>query len=330
MAGVNHEAIQRLVRSLSSSHFQSEKQLAAQLGSSPAAVKRQLEDLRGLGVEIEASSGPGYRLAAPLELLDRSSILASLDGAAARSLSNLLVEFSLDSTNAAVRRLPLAGQHATAVLAEHQAAGRGRHGREWHSPFGSNLYLSLGWTFDQPMSALGSLALVVALASAQSLQRLGLNGHGIKWPNDLVLDGRKLCGCLVEMQGSAQGPCHVVLGVGINVNMPATAAERHIDQPWTDLRTHLPACSRNELATVVLEELTRHITRFSQHGFTPLMDAWTRWDVLQGRTTTVHTGNGHVRGIARGVDQHGALLLDTGSTVLKLHSGEASLRETKI
>lgn len=327
---MNNEAVQRLVRSLSATRFLTEKQLAGRLGCSFPEVRQQLENLRRLGVEIETSDSLGYRLCAPLELLDRSSILAGLDEASRQSLSNLLVELSLDSTNLALQRLPLAERHATVILAEHQSSGRGRHGRAWHSPFGGNLYLSLGWTFDKPMSALGGLALVVALAAAQALQRLGLSGHGVKWPNDLLLDGRKLCGCLVEMQGSAQGPCNVVVGVGINVNMPRNAAARHIEQPWTDLHTHLPVCSRNELAATLIAELVSHIRLFSERGFLPFMSAWARLDTLQGHNITVHTGDGPVRGTALGVDQQGALLLDTGLAVLKLHSGEASLRETQI
>lgn len=321
---------QGLARSLSATRFSSLERLAGQLGCSITGLKRQLEILRGLGVEIEEDADRGYRLGAPLEMLDHSVILAGLEGVSRQVLSGLRIEASLDSTNSALRRLPQADQHAMAILAEHQSSGRGRHGRAWHSPFGGNLYLSLGWRFDKPMSELGSLALVVALAAAESLQRSGLSGHGIKWPNDLVLDGRKLCGCLVEMQGSAQGPCHAILGVGINVQMPVQAADESIDQPWTDLSSHLPACSRNSLATVLLDELIAHIKQFSEQGFTALMDAWRRRDVLRGQRIKVHTSDGPVTGEALGVDGQGALLLDTGSAVLKLHSGEVSFRKTKI
>ncbi len=327
---MSNDDIRSLVRCLSASQFLSVSQLAEQLGCDPAGVKQQLEKLRRLGVEIEELTGQGHRLSAALELLDSPSILAGLDGASRQVLSSLLVELSLDSTNSALRRLPLIEQHATAILAEHQSSGRGRHDREWHSPFGSNLYLSLGWTFDKPMSELGCLPLVVALAAAVSLHRVGLNGHRIKWPNDLLLDGHKLCGCLVELQGNAQGPCQAVLGVGINVHMPGAAADQCIDQPWTDLRSHLPGCSRNELATVLLEELLRHLMLFADEGFAPLVDAWTQLDALQGQSITVHTGDGPVRGKALGVDQQGALLLDTGTAVLKLYSGEVSFRETNI
>lgn len=321
---------QRLARSLSATRFRTVEQLASQLDCSYSELNQQLLNLRGLGVEIQEVEGLGCRLRTPLELLDRTAILAELGLVNQQRLSDLQIVPTLDSTNSAIRRLPLAAQHRAAILAEHQAAGRGRHGRAWHSPFGSNLYLSLGWCFDRPMSTLGGLALVVALAAAQSLQRIGLNGHGIKWPNDLLLDGRKLCGCLVEMQGNAQGPCHAVLGVGINVQMPVHAADESIDQPWTDLRSHVPGCSRNHLAGLLLDELMTHITLFSEQGFAPLMDAWRQRDALQGRDITVQTHDGSVTGVARGIDLQGALLLDTGLTVRKLHSGEASLRETKI
>ena len=134
-------------------------------------------------------------------------------------------------------------------------AGRGRRGRRWHSPEGGNLYLSLGWRFRQPLAELGCLPLVVALSAAAALTRSGLEGHRIKWPNDLLIDGPKLCGCRVEMQGDAGGPYHAVLGIGINIQMPRSEATSAIDQPWTDVKTHLPDCSRNGLAALLLEEL---------------------------------------------------------------------------
>ena len=165
------------------------------------------------------------------ELLDRTLILNGMNCAIRDRLSTLRIEPSLDSTNSELQRMAPEEQHATAILAEHQARGRGRRGRNWHSPHGKNLYLSLGWRFEKALSALGCLPLVVALSVARALSRAGLKGHWIKWPNDVLINGRKLCGCLVEVQGDAQGPIHAVLGVGINVHMIATDETSVIDQP---------------------------------------------------------------------------------------------------
>ncbi len=264
------------------------------------------------------------------ELLDRATILSKLDPLIHDKLTNLNIEATVDSTNSALQRLPLTQQHATAILAEHQSSGRGRRGRQWHSPFGRNLYLSLGWMFDKPLSELGCLPLVVALAAAKALSRAGLRGHQVKWPNDLLLDGRKLCGCLVEMQGEPRGSCHAVLGVGINVHMPASGETAGIDQPWTDLHSQLPGFSRNDLAALLLEELMVQLVLFDEQGFVPFKDIWDAWDGLYGQTISVCSGNSPVSGMASGIDDSGALLLDTGTQMLKLHSGEVSLHKTKL
>jgi len=260
------------------------------------------------------------------EPLDAASILAGMDPAIRKQLSDLNIKDSLDSTNSALQRLPLAQQHATAILAEFQSAGRGRRGRQWHSPHGRNLYLSLGWKFENPLAELGCLPLVLALSAAQALARAGLKRHRVKWPNDLLLDGHKLCGCLVEVKGDAKGPCHAVLGVGINVFMPESEAANEIDQPWTDLHSQLPGCSRNDLAALLLEELIKQLVLFEKQGFSPFRDTWVQMDGLAGRLVNVRSGSSSLQGTARGIDDQGALLLDTGKEVLSLHVGEVSVK----
>jgi BirA family biotin operon repressor/biotin-[acetyl-CoA-carboxylase] ligase len=289
-----------------------------------------VEALRQLGIEVDAVAGQGYRLKEPLELLDKRLVLAGVDPAIASKISSLYIESSIDSTNSALRRLPVEAQHAGVILAEYQSGGRGRRDRQWHSPYGRNIYLSLGWKFEQSLSELGCLPLVVALATAKALASAGLKGHSIKWPNDLILEGRKLCGCLVEIQGDVHGPCHAVMGVGVNVHMPATAATSEIDQPWTDVHSQLPQLSRNKLAGLLLAGLFRHIELFSKSGFEPFREDWVLWDGLKDRRIDVYADSGPIHGMARGIDKRGALLLDTGKEQIKLYSGDVSLNRRNI
>ncbi len=322
--------VQRLACYLSATETRSGEAIGHKLGCSRAAVWKHVEALRQLGITIDAVAGQGYLLREPLELLDKASILAGLDPLIRKKLTSMIIEASVDSTSSTLQRLPITQQHAAVLLAEHQSLGRGRRGRQWHSPYGRNLYLSLGWKFEKSLSELGCLPLVVALATARALQRAGLSGHCVKWPNDLLLEGRKLCGCLVEVQGDSQGPCHAVLGVGINVHMPASEVATGIDQPWTDLHSKLPTCSRNDLASLLLEELIKQLLLFAQQGFAPFRDHWQQMDGLKGQIVEVFTGSSSVQGTASGIDDRGALMLDTGKEVLRLHSGEVSLRKTKI
>ena len=226
---MSNAIIQRLAGYLSVQESRSGEAIAKELGCSRTAVWKHVESLRSLGIEIDAVAGKGYLLREPLELLDSSLILGSLDPAVRNRLRNLDIESSLDSTNSALHRLAVEDQHAAVILAEHQTSGRGRRGRQWHSPYARNLYLSMGWKFENALSELGCLALVVALATARALSWAGLEGHRVKWPNDLLLDDRKLCGCLVEVQGDSQGPCHAVVGIGINVHMPSSEQTSDID-----------------------------------------------------------------------------------------------------
>ena len=317
---------QRLVRYLSTTETRSGEAIGNELGCSRTAVWKHVEALRHLGIQVDAVAGQGYLLKEPLELLEQALILDGLNPQIRKQLTGLTIEGSLDSTNSALQRLPADQQHATVILAEHQSTGRGRRGRQWHSPYGRNLYLSLGWKFEKALPELGCLSLVVALSTVQALNRAGLKGHRVKWPNDLLLDGRKLCGCLVEVQGDAQGPCYAVLGVGINVHMPAAGVTTEIDQPWTDLHSQLPGCSRNDLATLLLEELITQLGLFAEQGFEPFRDLWEQVDALKGQEVEGYAGRKSVRGTAIGIDERGALMLDTGTQVLSLYSGEVSLR----
>lgn len=322
---MNSATIERLTQYLSATEVRSDEDIGDVLGCRHSAVREYVEALRGLGVEIDTVAGEGYLLRDPLELLDETLILGTLDPVVRNKLQSLDIETSIDSTNSALKRLPETDQHAAVILAEHQSGGRGRRGRQWHSPYGRNLYMSMGWKFDQSLARIACLPLVVALGTAQALTRAGLTGHEVKWPNDLLLNGRKICGCLVEVQGDTHGPCHVVLGVGINVHMPVSVAETRIDQPWTDLRSQLPACSRNKLATLLVEELVGQLSLFADEGFTPFRELWQKMDALHGKSIDVWTADSSVQGIAMGIDENGALRLDTGKEVLCLHSGEASL-----
>ena len=302
--------------------------LARRFGVSRAAVWKRLQQLEALpGVEVERVSGRGYRLREPLELLDERLIREQLHPGVAERLHALELVAQTDSTNSHVRRhLPPSLHAGSAVFAEHQTAGRGRRGRRWVSVFGRNLYLSLAWRFDLPLSALAGLSLVAGVALARVLEQAGLEGHCLKWPNDLLVGGRKLAGILVEASGEAAGPCVAVIGVGVNLHLEeANAGE--IDQPWTDLRAHLPdPPGRNRLAGSLLDELARSCVLYQQEGLVPFLDAWRARDGFRGKAVELHTANGRFSGVCHGVDEGGGLLLEQDGELRLFHAGEVSLR----
>lgn len=263
-----------------------------------------------------------------LELLDREHILAGLTATAQSALSRLELFPMLDSTNAYLQAGAREDWPSGAVcLAEQQSAGRGRLGRRWQTPFGASLALSLLWRFHLPPDALSGLSLATGIAAARTVQTLGVAEVGLKWPNDVWWRERKLGGILLE-SGGGSGEFYVVAGIGLNINLPPFIGEL-IDQPWVDLREILAttSISRNSIAATLINELVEIFTRFEQGGFADFIGEWAKFDIIAGRRVRLQMLNSTVTGIARGVDETGALLLESESGEVKPYiGGEISLR----
>jgi BirA family biotin operon repressor/biotin-[acetyl-CoA-carboxylase] ligase len=300
--------------------------LARELGITRSAVWKRIEALRAAGVEIEARAGQGYALARPVQLLDAPRLAAALSPAARAALASLEVLFDTDSTNAVALRTPVPAQGCAAWLAERQTAGRGRRGRAWASPLAAHVYLSLSRRFDGGVAVLQGLSLAVGAAAAEALHALGYRDVGLKWPNDLLANGRKLGGILVEVGGDAGGPLQVVVGLGLNVAMPAAAA-RDIDQPWCDLAgLSGVAPDRHAVCVALLDALLPLLARYEHEGLAPWREAWQRHDLLAGRAVRVVEGDRSYEGIAAGLAGDGALRLRQADGERLCHAGEASLR----
>jgi BirA family biotin operon repressor/biotin-[acetyl-CoA-carboxylase] ligase len=312
---------------LADGEFHSGQELAAVLGVSRTAVWKQLEKLRELGLPVESVRGRGYRIRGGVDLLEASRIEAGLSAESRPLLEELVVAEVLDSTNAEVmRRLEAGAGSGLVCVAEQQTAGRGRRGRQWVSPYAGNIYLSLAWEFAGGAAALEGLSLAVGVAVADAMQALGLAGIALKWPNDILCGDAKLGGILIEMVGDAAGSCQVVVGIGLNVNMPAGAGAE-IDQRWTDIRSALGAsASRNQVLVELLNRLLPLLEGYEASGFSPWRDAWQALDAHAGKEVIVSSGGQRSAGIARGIDGSGALILETSLGEQLVHGGEVSVR----
>jgi BirA family biotin operon repressor/biotin-[acetyl-CoA-carboxylase] ligase len=260
-------------------------------------------------------------------LLEDSRILPLLSASSRPLLSELCLHGVIDSTNAeAIRRITAGAKSGLVCVAEQQTAGRGRRGRDWISPYASNLYLSLVWEFARGAAALEGLSLAVGVTVTEALARCAVTDLKLKWPNDILHEGSKLGGILIEMVGDATGSCKAVIGIGINVNMPESAVGA-IDQNWTDISRITPATpDRNELLAALLEEVLPMLPAFEQKGFAAWRERWSERDAFAGCPVVVHSGPRQVAGIAQGVNDSGALLLGVGDEVQEIHGGEVSLR----
>lgn len=298
-------------------------ELAQTLGVTRAAVSARVAELRKLGLTIFSVAGRGYRLAAPLELLDAARIRAGL-GAAAERLDELQVLERTDSTNAELARR--GGQGMRACLAEYQSAGRGRAQRPWASPFGANLYVSLACDLNTQRAPLGALSLAVGVCVVEALSALGAQSLALKWPNDIWAGQQKLGGILIEHRGELGGRARLIVGVGLNIAMQRDQAQA-VDQPWTRLADHVSELpGRNALAAAVLSALIEAVTVFEQTGFEPFRARWGSLDAVHDQPVRVIEAERERIGLARGIAADGALRVEISGEMNTLYSGDVSLR----
>jgi BirA family transcriptional regulator, biotin operon repressor / biotin---[acetyl-CoA-carboxylase] ligase len=300
--------------------------LARNLGVTRAAVWKQIEALRQLGAPIEAVAGRGYRLGWPFEPLDAKVLRAGVDAATRRRLGDLAICWQVDSTSSELLRRAGEGAGDLSIcIAEMQSGGRGRRGRAWRSPLCGNVYFSLLRRFTHGMAELSGLSLVAGLAVHAALGDCGVHGAVLKWPNDVLVDQRKLAGVLVELGGEFLGPCFAVIGIGINVRLPANA---RIDQPHIDLASVCAGQppSRHRLIAALIRRLVETLDRFSEQGFGGFRADYARCDALAGRPVRVQVGGRVQEGVANGVDARGALRVRHGHEVAVYDSAEVTVR----
>lgn len=313
-----------LIGLLADGQVHSGESLASRLGISRTAVWKQIKRAGEQGFRVETIRGKGYRLVTPVDLLDADTILSYLE-ASRRQRIELSVLDEIDSTNAEIiRRFPGAGPRVPVCLADSQSAGRGRRGREWLSPKGKNLYISFGLTFRGGFALLDGLSLVFGAAVAEALERAGLSGVRLKWPNDILVEGSKLAGILIELRGELQeGVVQVVAGIGLNVHMTEAAG---VDQAWTSLAKTAPDSDwqRNRLAAELIESILASTDTFASGGFAPFQSRWQDRDQFLGQPLV--TTSGDWSGVGRGIDSVGNYLIETSEGIRTVRAGEISLR----
>ena len=314
--------MQTLLTLLQDGKFHSGQALGVALGVSRSAVWKQLQHLEAeLNLPVHKVRGRGYRLAAPLSLLDVEAIEQNVT---APGWPTLIYD-EIDSTNAQALRAVNEGREAPfLVLAERQSAGRGRRGRNWSSPFAENLYYSLVLRIEGGMRQLEGLSLVVGLAVMQTLRSAGVGTAGLKWPNDVLVSDRKIAGILLELVGDPADVCHVVLGIGVNVNMSVNA---EVDQAWTSIKIETGRqVDRNQLVVQLNDNLQAYLERHRQEGFTGLQVEWEQGHLWQGRAVSLIAGVNVVEGVVLGIDRQGALRLEVDGIEKSFSGGELSLR----
>lgn len=318
-----------ILQRLADGQFHSGEALAKHFKVTRATIFNALAHAQTLGVSIFSVRGRGYKLPQPVTLLDHSQILQAIGEE--REWFNVLIVDEVPSTNTYLMQLASKGApHVTCVAAHMQTQGKGRRGRKWVSQLGASLTFSLLWRFQCGASALSGLSLAVGVALIRSFVQLGVKQTQLKWPNDVLVQGKKLAGILIELQGDMEGPSAAVIGIGINLTLPK-AVLSSIDQPAIDVATASQGTfiNPNEVLGIVLKHIAACLQQFEQLGFMGLREEWLSYHAYHQQAVRILMPNGvETHGVVQGVAEDGILLVQTALGLQRFSAGEISLRGT--
>ena len=309
---------------LADGQFHSGEALAQQFKVTRATIWNAIKHAETLGITIFSVRGRGYKLPQAIEFLDKNAVLSAIGEQ--QEWFNVIILDEVASTNTYLMQQKNVA-HATCVAAHIQTKGRGRRGRTWVSQLGASLTFSLVWRFQCGAAALSGLSLAVGVALMRTLLSVDINQAQLKWPNDILINGKKLAGILIELQGDLDGPSTAVIGVGINLNLPKALIEA-IDQPTTDLNTvSNNPINQNLLLGTLLKHLAEVLSQFELLGFVGLRDEWVGYHAYHQQPVRMLLPNGtEVLGVVKNVADDGILLVETALGLQRFSAGEISLR----
>lgn len=264
------------------------------------------------------------------ELLDANFLESLLRQALPHKPFVLDVLPTVDSTNRYLLEKNSDDLHI--CLAEQQTAGRGRQGKTWASPFGINLYCSVLWPFTKNITQLAGLSLTLGVVVANTLEEYGVSSVGLKWPNDIFCENKKIAGILVEVVSEHTHFHKVVMGIGLNIALSKTfdATTFTIDQPWTDVASQVAfKPSRNELTLQLLKNVLHTLPLFEQTGFSAFQQDWLNKDILLNQSISVKTQKTAIDGIVRGIDEGGHLIVETPEGLRYFSSADVSINHPR-
>lgn len=305
-----------ILQLLSDGSFHSGVELAHLLGVSKTTIHNKIQEMLALGIEVSAVRGKGYRIFEGLDLLDVPALAQRLPGI------NLDIRLKTASTNDDCRqRLSTSGDRLVLCSAELQSAGRGRRGKAWVSPFAKHLYVSLGFTLSLPLSHVSGITLAAGVVVAKLLDDLGVKGVAVKWPNDIWIGGEKVAGILTEVVGDAQGPCSVVIGLGLNVHPVAMKLDKQ--QGVAFIREHGVHMSRTEILVKLTHALIAMRNTYEREGLAAYLPLWQRYDFLRTKRIMIALHDRVIEATCLGITQEGLLRID--EPPFDLSSGEVSI-----
>ncbi len=316
-----------VLSALADGNFHSGEVLARQLGVSRTAIWKYINRLQSYDLDIYKVRGKGYRLAQPYDVLNETEIRRLVNDKDDVLCKKIELVPVLDSTNNyLLANIDQGGIDRHVVIADYQTTGRGRRGRQWISPFGCGLYMSLGLHLEQSGMTLSQLSLMVGVGIIRALNNHVSAKIQLKWPNDIVYDFRKLGGVLLEMRGEGGGPYDIIIGIGINIKF-SEVLKQEPDQPWIDLAAitrELP--SRNKLAASLVKQIYLILENCSTVHALSILEEWQQFDAYRGKRAELIMSNQKIQGIVQGIDEQGQLLFSVNGKIYRYSAGELSLR----
>lgn len=308
--------------------FVSGEEIARGMGISRAAIWKEIESLRALGYKIEAKPRRGYRLN---QIPDKLYPWEVQDGLTTQFIGRSIVYFDkADSTNnRAKEALKAAPADGTLVLAETQSAGRGRLGRAWFSPSSSGIWMSLILKPTLSVADIPKLTMMAAVALRKGILQATGAEVLIKWPNDLLLNGKKVCGILAELSGEADRLTHLIIGMGLNVNQQKEDFPDELQTIGSSLRIALgKALDRRELLKSLLRHLEEEYLKVCSDGFQTVLEECRNYSATLGSVITVSDGNRRITGVAETIEEHGGLKLrlPSGEHIM-VYSGDTTIEK---
>jgi BirA family biotin operon repressor/biotin-[acetyl-CoA-carboxylase] ligase len=320
----------QLLRLLADGNIHSGVELASQLSISRMTVSNRVAEWVSCGVAIDVLPGRGYRLERSIQFLDQDKVMERVGNISKDKMPFLCIEESIGSTNDMAAQLMSMHGSRIVCLAEYQQQGRGRRGREWYTTPGGGFYGSFAWRIPAGFHALEGLSLAVGVELVEVLERFGINGVGLKWPNDLVTEHGKLGGVLIEVNGEVEGPCDAVVGIGLNIDLPVHVKLK-AQQPVVDLVSltrELP--DRNHLTAEIIIAITLLLDSFTSKGFGYWRERWLKRDAFAGKEIILTGGHEPLNGVGAGVNEQGALLVKTPTGLSVCYGGELTLRQAEL
>lgn len=319
------DTLVQVTKFLNDHQFHDGTSIGDKLNITRAAVWKVIKKLEAYNIPIKSVKGKGYILEEPFILLDQVRIKSLLQS----KLVHIELLEEVGSTNQYLKVFSLHKNKIVVCVAEMQTEGRGRFDRYWHSPFGQNLYFSLRYPFHKDISELSGLSLVVGLATCKAIETAChlTDGLRIKWPNDIVVNHKKLSGSLVEIQAESHGLCNVIIGIGMNINMQ-NDTDKKIQQDWTSVSAETKRYhDRNELCALLIDQLATYLKRFEEKGLKDFVTEWKAKDYLLNKTVRLKSGQNIFEGKGMGINVHGHLMLKlSDGTEKAFATGDTTLR----